>query len=88
MITANNIERLENLVAHYAMQDYLRVNPRRKKWSMNRKHNPYTLSPLTNEAREMLHLARQKDIDKEDEEEVKVYLLRQKMIGVEDEIYN
>ena len=79
MITKENIKRLDNLVKKYAFQDYKRANPH-----MKTRHNPYTLSPLTNEAREMLRLARKENITKEEEEEVKAYLLKKKMIGEED----
>ena len=79
MITQENIERLDNLVKKYAKQDYERANPYFG-WS----HNPYTLSPLTNEAREMLQIARKENITKEEEESVKGYLLKKKMLGEED----
>lgn len=86
MITENNIKRLENLVAKYAMQDYKRANPKPK---INRdgsiKHNPYTLSPLTNEAREMLQLARKENITTTEEEIVKAYLLKNLFIGDNNE---
>ena len=85
MITENNLKRLDNLVAKYALMDYKRANPKRRiRKDGTVKHNPYTLSPLTNEAREMLALARKKDITQEEEEIVKAYLLKQKMIGEED----
>ena len=84
MITKSNIERLDNLVKKYAMQDYLRANPPRRPCQMNRKNKPYSLSPRTNEAREMLALARNPNIKKCEEEVVKAYLLRMKMLGEED----
>jgi hypothetical protein len=85
MITENNLKRLDNLVAKYALMDYKRANPKRRiRKDGTVKHNPYTLSPLTNEAREMLTLARKKDITQEEEEIVKAYLLKQKIIGEED----
>ena len=83
MITKNNIERLNNIVKKYALQDFYRANPPRKRWNPNRKHVPYTLSPMTNEAREMLAIAMKKDISREEEEKVKAYLLRQKISGME-----
>lgn len=83
MITKNNIERLDKLVAKYAMQDFLRVNTT-KNGTIRKRHVPYSLSPLTNEAREMLILARKEDITKEEEENVKAYLLKAKMTGMED----
>lgn len=85
MITENNIKRLDNLVAKYALMDYKRANPKRRIGKDGTvKHNPYTLSPLTNEAREMLALSKKNDITQEEEETVKAYLLKQKMIGEED----
>ena len=74
MITKNNIKRLENLVTKYALEDY---NPK-PKMSRNGsiKHNPYTLSPLTNEARKMLQLARRENVSIAEEETIKAYLLR------------
>ena len=59
MITKKNIERLENIVKHYAMIDYLRAN-RLKNGKIRKKYRPYTLSPRTNEAREMLKISRKK----------------------------
>jgi hypothetical protein len=83
-----NILRLEKIVAHYAMADFLRANPKNKRKIRKDgtyKHNPYSLSPLTNEAREILNLARQKEnISKEDEARVKYYLL--KHLFINDEI--
>lgn len=78
MITQDNIIRLEQIVAHYAMQDFKRTNPNWRKYGSKR--NPYTLSPLTNEAREMLAIARKTNINIEEENSVKAYLLKQKMI--------
>ena len=79
MITQENIERLDKLVKKYATQDYKRAAPHFA-WG----HRSYTLSPLTNEAREMLQLARKENITKEEEESVKAYLLKKKMLGEED----
>lgn len=79
MITEENIKRLNKLIAKYATQDYKRANPKPK---FNKRHNPYTLSLLTNEAREMLHLACKENIAKE--EIVKGYLLKKKISGEED----
>ena len=81
MITQENIERLDNLVKKYAKQDYERANPHPY---FGRRHNPYTLSPLTNEAREMLQIALKENITKEEEESIKGYLLKKKMLGEED----
>jgi len=82
MITPSNIERLDRIVAHYAMKDYLRANPKpkydRKTGAPIRK--PYTLSPETNEARAMLSLARSENLTPEQEEIVKAYLLKHKIL--------
>lgn len=84
MITENNIKRLDDLVAKYAMMDYKRANPKQKiRKDGTVIHNPYSLSPLTNEAREMLQLARKENLTVEEEKTVKAYLLRMKMIGQE-----
>lgn len=80
MITKRNIERLENLVEKYAMQDYKRANPKPKMYANGKtNHKPYSLSPGTNEAREMLHLARKKNITEDEENSVKTYLLKKRM---------
>lgn len=87
MITERNIERLDRLVAKYAYEDFRQANPlgkRRIRKDGTVKHNPYSLSAKTNEAREMLIMARKKDITKEEEEIVKAYLLKQKLLGEED----
>ena len=78
MIRRNKIERRDKIVAYDAMQEYKRANPNWKKYGTKR--NPYTLSPLTNEARAMLAIARKTDITTEEENDVKAYLLKQKMI--------
>ena len=63
LITKRNIERLENIVKHYAMIDYLRAN-RLKNGKIRKKYQPYTLSPRTNEARGMLKISRKKKLQK------------------------
>jgi len=81
MITRNNIDRLDKIVAHYAMQDFKRANPQPKRYANGKtNYKPYSLSPLTNEARKMLHLARKEMITPEEEREVKAYLLKHKML--------
>lgn len=89
MITNNNIERLVKLVRKYARADYLRANPperRRMRKDGTMTYTPYTLSPRTNEAREMLILARKENPTESEENAVKAYLLRMKMAGEEDNI--
>lgn len=84
MITENNIKRLDDLVAKYAMMDYKRANPKRKiRKDGTVIHNPYSLSSLTNEAREMLSLARKENLSAEEENTIKAYLLRMKIAGQE-----
>lgn len=85
LITKRNIERLENIVKHYAMIDYLRAN-RLKNGKIRKKYRPYTLSPRTNEARGMLKISRKKEITKEEENIVKDYLLKAKLLEIEDGI--
>ena len=87
MITENNIVRLEKLVSKYAKMDYNRANPKGVKLYKDGRtsYKPYSLSPLTNEAREMLQLAQKDDISLEEESIVKSYLLSKKLSGEEDE---
>ena len=51
-----NTNAIDKIIAALAMRDYLAYNPilpnGRKKY---KKHHPYTLSPETNEAREVKH---------------------------------
>jgi len=87
MITENNITRLKKLVGKYAKMDFNRANPKGVKMYKNGETNykPYSLSPLTNEAREMLQLAQKDNISPEEENIVKSYLLNKKISGEEDE---
>ena len=85
MITQKNVERLEKIVAHYAMQDYKQANPKRKiRKDGTVIHNPYSLSDETNEAREILALALQlvgaAALGGPQEDLVKAYLLKHKML--------
>ena len=77
MITPDNIERLNKIVAYYVMKDYKQANP---KPAYDRKGNPkrksYSLSEFSLEAHQMLHDA----VNGKNEEQVKAYLLRQKML--------
>lgn len=77
MITQENISRLERIVAHYAMLDYQQAN---QKPTFDRKGNPkrkpYSLSDATMQARDLLHDA----VSGKNEEEIKAYLLRQKLL--------
>lgn len=85
MITAKNIERLEKIVSHYAMQDYKQANPKRKfRKDGTIIHHPYSLSDETNEAREILAIAKRlvgaDAIGGPQEDRVKAYLLRHKIL--------
>lgn len=89
MITDNNIKRLNSIVSELAMADYKRTNPHPRllkngQWN----HIPYTLSPNTNEAREMLQLANKVRSGKgtiQDEETVKAYLLNHRIREIRKE---
>ena len=81
MITAKNIENLRKLVSKYALEDYKRYNPHPHLTKNGYTHNPYTLSPRTEEARDMLHLAFKPEPTKEDEERIKAYLLNKLLKG-------
>lgn len=81
MITQKNIERLSGIVSLLALKDYKRANPKRK---VNKngtvKHNPYTLSEETEEARRLLINAKKENITREEEEEIKAYLLKDTLL--------
>ena len=86
MITQKNIDRLDDLVGKYALMDYKRANPKRKiRKDGTVKHNPYSLSPMTLEALEMLQLARKEELTYSEENAVKAYLLKKKLLGEEND---
>jgi hypothetical protein len=80
LITDKNIKHLENLVKKYALLDFFRANPKpiRQYRNGQTNYNPYGLSTLTNDAREMLSLARNNP-DRESEEKIKGYLFIKRM---------
>lgn len=50
-----NTKAIEKIIAELAYKDYLRTNPRKPDGRPKyKKHRPYTLSPETNEARQIL----------------------------------
>ena len=87
MITENNIKNLEMITSNFANKNWYNANknsarvkygrftPSRKEGNWNK----YSLSSETLEAYELLKKTIKKDISKEDEEEIKSYLLRIKM---------
>lgn len=79
MITQGNIENLYKITSNLSMRDYLAVNnPTKKKRDKNGniKHTPYSLSDETLEAENFYCIAIQKEINAEDEERIKAYLLK------------
>ena len=49
-----NVGAIDKIIAELALKDYYRYNPRRKDGRPKyKKYHPYTLSPETNEAREV-----------------------------------
>ena len=51
-----NCNAIDKIIAELAMRDYLAYNPRKADGRPKyKKHHPYTLSPETNEAREIKH---------------------------------
>lgn len=73
---------LANLYAvnsYYAYQDFKRANPQGRRYTKKGAeipYNPYTLSPLTNEAREHFTLAQKPIWSDETETRIKAYILR------------
>lgn len=79
MITQGNIENLYKISSNLSMKDYLAVNkPEKKRRDKNGniKHVPYSLSDETREATDYYKMAMNKNINIEDEEKVKAYLLK------------
>ena len=78
--TYNKIkENLSKVVAHYALQDYKRMNPNHKRTSINRKHVPYSLGFETQEAQELyrtMYDNKPETLTRDQEAEIKTYLLR------------
>lgn len=69
-----NTAAIDKIIAQLAMKDYLRYNPRNKDGRPKyKKYRPYTLSPETNEAREIQHKYLKDEIS---ENEYKAYCLR------------
>lgn len=48
-----NTAAIDKIISALAMKDYLRANPRINGRPKYKKHHPYTLSPETNEARQI-----------------------------------
>ena len=82
MITQNNIDNLYKISSNLAKKDYLAMNPKNKNgMSKYKKHRPYSLSDETIEATELLKIAyKLSKVTKEEEEQIKSYLLKIKMI--------
>jgi hypothetical protein len=78
------IKDLNDIISKYALQDYLKVNYKNGK-KKSKKHIPYSLSDNTTEARDILKLIygkKKEDISTEDEEIVKGYLLKYKLLDL------
>lgn len=76
-----NINAIEKIIAQLALKDYYTYNPRRKDGRPKyKKHRPYTLSPATNEARQIKHDYLHDIIT---EEEYKAYCLKYNLLNQE-----
>lgn len=83
-ITDGNRNFLSELVARLAFKDFYQANKENiEKRKIDRngciKHNPYSLSNETNEAREMLKIANKLENTPEEVEAVKAYILKAKL---------
>lgn len=83
MITQANIDNLYKISSNLAMKDYLMMNPRDKNGkSKYKKHHPYSLSDETEEAKNLYGIAikPEQEITIEEEEQIKGYLLKIRLI--------
>lgn len=82
MITQTNIDNLYKISSNLSMKDYLIMNPKDKNGKPKyRTHRPYSLSDETIEATELLKIAyKEQDVTIEEEEQIKGYLLKIKML--------
>ncbi len=65
---------LQAIISNYAMQSYLQVN-RKKDGTYYKKHRPYTLPVEAETANELLKLTYNSNITREQEEQIKAFLL-------------
>ena len=75
--------------SYYAYQDFKQANPEGQRYSQKGEplpYRPYTLSPLTQEARECYHLAFGIIWPEEAESQIKGYLTRLRLSGELDTI--
>ena len=73
-----NTGAIDKIIAELAMKDYLAYNPRLKNGRPKyKKYHPYTLSPETNEARQ---IKQDYTADRITEEEYKAYCLKYNLI--------
>ena len=83
MITDKNIDNLYRITSNLALKDFKQMNPKPK---MNSKgftnFKPYSLSDDTKEALNLLKIAQkpQQDITQNEEEQIKAYLLKIKLV--------
>ena len=78
MITEKNIDNLYRITSNFSYRDYMAVNSNNKT-----KHvKPYSLSDDTKEALNLLKIAQkpQQDITQNEEEQIKAYLLKIKLV--------
>ena len=76
-----NTNAIDKIISQLAMKDYLRYNPRKKDGRPKyKKHHPYTLSPETNEARQIKNDYITGTID---ENQYKAYCLKYNLLSQE-----
>lgn len=77
-----NTNAIDKIIAQLAMKDYLTYNPRRSDGRPKYKtYHPYTLSPETNEARQIKHDYLHDIIT---ENEYKAYCLKYNLLSLEE----
>jgi len=80
MITENNIDNLYRIVSNLSWKDFKQANPKPK---MNSKgetnYKPYFLSDETQEAQRFYSMSIRTNVTREQEEQIKIYLLKIKL---------
>lgn len=80
MITQNSIDNLYKISSNLSMKDYRAMNPIKKDNTPKyKKHRPYSLSDETIKATELLKIASKQEVTREEEEQIKAYLLKIKL---------
>jgi len=78
MITENNKKVLNNIIANLSYDEYYKANFKNGK--QYKKHRAYSLTDEILQAVELLKIANNQEITKDQEEEIKAFLLRYNLL--------